>query len=708
MPAGFRKISHPAGTEARTFFQTICAVLFWIIFQTAYAVDQLGLSLDRIEYDSISADNVSVKLIFGHGESATLRISATRLSLPSALVFEQIEINCKEGSLTATMLRCRDGIYHAQHPDHGEINGRLSLSYRLDGSAGEVVLDSTAAGDGKIAGDLTFNANGWDAGIQGNKLALTWLHKMAGPFGVWPADYSDESGSVDVDVRIQGRHADVHHVQGIIRTHAIGFYGVNAAENLSSEVSFDIDALDGWDIKAKGNLDSGSLYVEPGITLGNVRPGIALEITDQPLHFALDARLDDTLQQVNLRQLDIDHPGVMTAQVQVKAELGKEINIKKADVALTATDAGKFYTTWLQPFLLATQFSALEIAGALETNARITANDLRHLDLHFDDLHAYDGNGRFHIAGLDGTFRVTDAAIPLQSGLSWRGAGIYRMDIGAGKLALESRDQTVNIISWEDVPVLDGMLHIDALDIINAGRKDMTIRIDGALTPVSMTVFTQAMGWPIMSGQLTGAINGLTYSQGNLVVDGQINLGLFDGNVVIRNLRIEDLFGLAPALYADIDIHKLDLELLTGHFSFGKIQGLISGGVQKLELQAWQPVYFEAALATPEDDKTRHRISQQAVDNLGYIGGGAVNALSSGFLRIFKEYSYGRLGISCRLYNGSCEMGGVGDTPEGFIIVSRGGLLPPWIEVKGTGHSITWVALVEGLKTISSNRPEFK
>jgi len=53
-------------------------------------------------------------------------------------------------------------------------------------------------------------------------------------------------------------------------------------------------------------------------------------------------------------------------------------------------------------------------------------------------------------------------------------------------------------------------------------------------------------------------------------------------------------------------------------------------------------------------------------------------------------------------------MGGVGDTPEGFIIVSRGGLLPPWIEVKGTGHSITWVALVEGLKTISSNRPEFK
>ena len=708
MPAVFKKISRQAGTIVQILLHTTCAVLIWLTFHTAYAVDQLGLNLDRIEYGDISADNVAVKLIFGDRETATLRISATRLSLPSAHVFEKLEISCKAGSLTATLLQCRDGIYHVQHQDHGKINGHLSLSYRLDGSAGEIVLESIAVGDGKLAGNLTVTADGWDAGIQGNQLDLTWLHKMIEPFGMWPTDYSDESGSVDVDMRIQGRHTNVHHVQGTIRTDAIGFYGVNAAENLSSEVSFDVNALDGWDIKAEVNLGNGALYVEPGITLGNVRPGIALEIQDQPLRLAIDMHLDQSLQQVNVRQLDIDHPGVMTAQGQMEAELGDEIIINKAAIALATTDAGKFYTTWLQPFLLDTQVSALEIAGALETKAHIMANELRRIDLHFDDLHAYDSNGRFHIAGLDGALQVTDEAIPLQSDLSWRGAGIYRIDIGAGKLALESRNQAVNITHWENVPVLDGMLQIDAFNITNAGRKNMVIKIDGSLTPITMADFTRAMGWPIMSGELTGAINGLTYRHGNLVVDGRIDLGLFDGNVIIRNLRIEDLFGLTPALYADIDIDKLDLELLTGHFSFGKIQGLISGAVKKLELQAWQPVYFEAALATPEDDQTRHRISQQAVDNLGYIGGGAVNALSNGFLRIFKEYSYGRLGISCRLYNGSCEMGGVGDTPDGFIIVSRGGLLPPWIEVKGTGHSITWVALVEGLKTISSNRPEFK
>jgi hypothetical protein len=282
------------------------------------------------------------------------------------------------------------------------------------------------------------------------------------------------------------------------------------------------------------------------------------------------------------------------------------------------------------------------------------------------------------------------------------------LDIGAGKLALESSNLGVNIVSWEDVPVLDGVLNIDALNIINAGKPDMTVMLDGSLSPIAMPNFTQAMGWPIMSGNLTGAIKGLTYKRGNLQVEGQIDIGVFDGNVIIRNLHIEELFGLVPVMHADIDIHTLDLELLTGRFDFGKIQGRLGGKIHKLELQAWQPVYFEAELATPLSDTSRHRISQQAVDNLGYIGGGSINALSSGFLQIFKEYSYGRLGIGCRLYNGVCELSGVSDTEDGFIIVSRGGLLPPWIEVKGTGHSITWTSLVEGLRTITTNRPEIR
>ena len=683
-------------------------LLLWFVLQAAFAIDQLGLSLDRIEYHNVFADDVAIELIYGSEESISLHINASRLSLPSSLVFDQLVINCKSGSLSVTALRCSKGSFEVHHQDHGKITGQIEMIYQLNGTSGQITLIDITAGESDIAGNVTFDNSGWSLDLQTNQLDLVWLRNAIEPYEIWPEDYSDESGNVDLDVSITGAQSDINQIQGFIRARDTSFYGPNAAEELSGEVNFDIDVKDRLHIKAEGIISSGSVYVEPGITLDNLRPGIALEVTDQPLRFALDVDVDNTLQQLDVRQFDFDQPDVMSARVQADVTLGEEMNIHSADVSLTAADTGKFYNTWLQPFLLNTQFNMMEAAGELTVNLRVNANELRHLDLQFNDIHAYDGNDRFHIAGLEGSFIINESSTPALSGLSWQGAGLYRLDIGAGKLALESSDLGVNIVHWEDVQVLDGVLHIDALNIINAGKPDMTVMLDGSLTPIAMPIFTQAMGWPIMSGNLTGAIKGLTYKRGNLQVEGQIDIGVFDGNVIIRNLHIEDLFGLVPVMHADIDIHTLDLELLTGRFDFGKIQGRLSGKIHKLELQAWEPVYFEAELATPLNDTSRHRISQQAVDNLGYIGGGSINALSSGFLQFFKEYSYGRLGIGCRLYNGVCELSGVSDTEEGFIIVSRGGLLPPWIEVKGTGHSITWTSLVEGLRTITTNRPEIR
>jgi len=683
-------------------------LLLWFVLQAAFAIDQLGLSLDRIEYHNVFADDVAIELIYGSEESISLHINASRLSLPSSLVFDQLVINCKSGSLSVTALRCSKGSFEVHHQDHGKITGQIEMIYQLNGTSGQITLIDITAGESDIAGNVTFDNSGWSLDLQTNQLDLVWLRNAIEPYEIWPEDYSDESGNVDLDVSITGAQSDINQIQGFIRARDTSFYGPNAAEELSGEVNFDIDVKDRLHIKAEGIISSGSVYVEPGITLDNLRPGIALEVTDQPLRFALDVDVDNTLQQLDVRQFDFDQPGVMSARVQADVTLGEEMNIHSADVSLTAADTGKFYSTWLQPFLLNTQFNMMEAAGDLTANLRVNANELRHLDLQFNDIHAYDGNDRFHIAGLEGSFIINESTTPALSGLSWQGAGLHRLDIGAGKLALESSNLAVSIVNWEDVPVLDGVLHIDALNIINAGKPDMTVMLDGSLTPIAMPIFTQAMGWPIMSGNLTGAIKGLTYKRGNLQVEGQIDIGVFDGNVIIRNLHIEDLFGLVPVMHADIDIHTLDLELLTGRFDFGKIQGRLSGKIHKLELQAWEPVYFEAELATPLNDTSRHRISQQAVDNLGYIGGGSINALSSGFLQFFKEYSYGRLGIGCRLYNGVCELSGVSDTEEGFIIVSRGGLLPPWIEVKGTGHSITWTSLVEGLRTITTNRPEIR
>jgi hypothetical protein len=120
-------------------------------------------------------------------------------------------------------------------------------------------------------------------------------------------------------------------------------------------------------------------------------------------------------------------------------------------------------------------------------------------------------------------------------------------------------------------------------------------------------------------------------------------------------------------------------------------------------MEAWEPIAFDAAFATPRDDSSRHRISQKAIDNLSNIGGGGVgNAVSQSFLQLFKEFPYDRLGISCRLEHGVCLMDGVAPSEGGYYIV-KGRLLPPRIDVIGYAGRVDWESLLARLKAAISS-----
>ena len=87
------------------------------------------------------------------------------------------------------------------------------------------------------------------------------------------------------------------------------------------------------------------------------------------------------------------------------------------------------------------------------------------------------------------------------------------------------------------------------------------------------------------------------------------------------------------------------------------------------------------------------------MDNLASLGG-ANAVLSSTFLRFFKNFSYRRLGLSCRLQGGVCEMGGVAPAKPGYYIVEGGGL-PPRVDVVGYNRRVNWRTLLERLRAIN-------
>ena len=82
--------------------------------------------------------------------------------------------------------------------------------------------------------------------------------------------------------------------------------------------------------------------------------------------------------------------------------------------------------------------------------------------------------------------------------------------------------------------------------------------------------------------------------EGVITLGATLQAQVFDGSVMISDLRLEQPFGQWPNFHATIALEDLDLELVTRAFSFGRITGRLSGSVNALQLFNWSPVAFDA------------------------------------------------------------------------------------------------------------------
>jgi len=286
--------------------------------------------------------------------------------------------------------------------------------------------------------------------------------------------------------------------------------------------------------------------------------------------------------------------------------------------------------------------------------------------------------------------------------LAWRSGRLWGLEIGAATLPFATTGRHFRLLAPVTIPIFDGGLAIDTLRVRHAGTEDMYVRFDANVLPIDVARISRAFGWPQFQGTLEGSIPGLQLRQGVVTLDGALEAKVFDGRVAVRELRLQEPLGKYPRLFANIGVDDLDLELVTRTFEFGSITGRMSGYISDLETFDWMPEAFDAFLYTPPGDRSKHRISQRAVTNLSSIGGGSgggvAAVLQGGFLRFFDDFGYDRLGLSCRLANDVCVMGGVLPAPGGYYIVKGAGL--PRINVIGSQTRVAWTTLVRQLGSI--------
>lgn len=361
---------------------------------------------------------------------------------------------------------------------------------------------------------------------------------------------------------------------------------------------------------------------------------------------------------------------------------------KEADLAVLGP---RFVGPWLDPAAP----EAWRFGGRAGFKMDVRDGRLSAIDgtLEGFDLAAADGQTR--VGPVSGRFAWHERS-PASTRLRIDGARWQALAFGGFELALDSQGDAVRVAPTR-IPLLDGAVVIDRASWQGGGGA--VVAASGYVEPLSMAALSTALGWPRMSGVLSASVPRLRYTGHEMTIEGALVVGVFDGYVQATGLRVLEPFGVLPRLEARLEARHLDLGLLTDAYSFGHIAGRLDADVDELVLARWRPIRFDARLRSSPGDYPR-RISQRAVENISALGGaGAAAAIQRSFLGLFETFGYRRIGWSCRLRGGVCEMAGLRDAAGGgYAIVEGGGI--PALNVIGYNRRVDWDELVARLGAV--------
>lgn len=659
----------------------------------ASAMDHIEITLGDLQGDGWQARSATLQIQLLPGTDHAGAISLESITLPAPIGrVDDVRIQCDQLTYSAAGTSCT-GRLKIAHLLGEPFNGRIVVVHDSASNQVQLKLNDIGLADGVWQIDARSLAQGWSMDLVARKVSGEGLVALLRRLG-----YSLEqqvSAQLNLTATLQGTADGVATAKFQVLGEQINFansVGTQASENLTLELRGKGQRkASTWHAEVDAIFGAGALFFDPMY----FEFGAAT-----PAHLSVTGNWNTDNQRLHLQSMSLEHTGVARARGELVLKLAQPSPLDHVNVDIVEARLPAAFDTYIQPWIRGHLGDALKTAGSFTGRYAYQAGGDSAMHVKLNQVDIDDPQNRFGFEDLSGVIDWGSDETPRVTELGWQSGSLYRLALGSTQLAVKSQGARFELREPIVVPLLDGKLMIDDLALSDPGEDDMRWRFDGVLTPVSMEAVSEAFGWPAFGGQLSGMIPAVRYADKRLEIGGVLLVKAFDGALTVRNLRLEEPFGRVPRLNADLALDNLDLEALTKTFSFGKIQGRLGGYVNQLQMQAWQPVAFDARFATPEDDNSRHRISQKAVDNLSSIGGGVGGALSRSFLGVFEEFPYDKIGLSCRLKDGVCAMGGVAPATNGYYLV-KGRFLPPRIDVVGYANQVDWHTLIDRLKSVT-------
>ncbi|WP_242108100.1 hypothetical protein [Luteimonas aquatica] len=396
-------------------------------------------------------------------------------------------------------------------------------------------------------------------------------------------------------------------------------------------------------------------------------------------------------------------------QASGSAALTREATLDRLDLDLRSDDLAPLGERYLSGTLGVAGLAGLRMRGALEAKLAIAGGSLSRVDARLHEVSLEEANKRFAFEGLDGDLRYSDGAA-VDSALRWRSAALDRVALGAATLPWRSAGGELRARETVAIPVLDGSMRIDGLTLRPpAAGHGMQLQFGLELDGLDIGKLSTSLGGPAFRGTLSGRIPLARYAEERIDFDGGLSMQAFGGTIAVSALSMERPFGVAPTLSADLGLQGLDLLSITEVFDFGSISGRLEGRVDNLRLVDWTPTAFDAELHTVARRGVRQRLSQRAVQNISSVGDASiVTSLQGRLIGLFDDFGYRRIGLSCRLENEICLMGGLHSAGAGFTIVEGAGI--PRLNVVGFNRRVDWPTLVERVAAVGKGevKPVFE
>jgi hypothetical protein len=672
--------------------RSLVGLLLLMVCVEAPAIQEIVFSSGPVRGPGWSVARTQTRLRLENARSSAV-IELVGIELPGPFKqIEKISASCGRLNFEASAIACAGGELRMHTLDGAPTfsPARFGAAYGKQGF--RFNIDGLELGGGVIEVAFEGTDAGFSLEMEAESLPLPALLGLI-DLKRTGIDVASLSGVVSAKLR-WGRSSSEGLLSASLNLQQLAFSdtsGLHAGENLVMDLGLEASRRSGpWDFRSVASVSAGQVYLHP----------VFVDAVEGALQFEARGGTDGESKQLTVEDLSFRHPGV--GQIDGSAVLSLDAQVPRLDRLVLQTKRialARFHDVYVKPWLTETAFSKLTASGNANLEIAWSRQGPSEAALTLGEMSLEDDGARFGLLGLSGDVYWRKSGKPRQSRVGLKGGHFYRIDLGPTELVGTILGSEFSLGAPLDMPMLGGALHIDDLEATGLGGEQLSWRMRGELKPISIMALTSSLEWPPFSGTLSGKVPSLRYEDGEINVDGKLNVRAFDGRVEIDGLKLLQPFGVVPRLTAEVVIDALSLGALTSTFSFGNIEGRLSGHINDLVLENWRPAAFDARFATPKDDKSRHRISQRAVENLARIGG-AGQVLSSTLFKFFESFYYDRLGISCRLKNGVCLMGGVEDAERGYYIVKGGGL-PPRIDVYGFNTRVDWSTLVERLRAVT-------